>query len=58
MCVCVCTFQPGNITGWGSDGVEAVLKEWQDLCDQCQKGDNSIALGHRRRKSVGQRFRF
>ena len=21
MCVIVCTFQPGNYTGWGSEGV-------------------------------------
>ena len=21
-CVCVCTFQPGNFTGWGSEGVK------------------------------------
>ena len=22
VCVCVCTFQPGNFTGWGSEGVK------------------------------------
>ena len=24
VCVCVCTFQPGNFTGWGSEGVMVI----------------------------------
>ena len=27
VCVCVCTFQPGNFTGWGSEGVKGGPKE-------------------------------
>ena len=42
-----CIFQPGNFTGWGSEGVNETLKWLSSLPTRCRShsGGDSVAIG-------------